>query len=137
MRVVIVSTVALTLTSCALGPIDLDPFGRPITPAISMAPRVFTGCIPNQLDRPPELVRGTKPLYPVGRGLANEHGSARLTFTVNEQGQVVDAEAVSKQSPWFENHALIASRGWRFKPAERDGKAIPVRCRISLDFEIL
>jgi TonB family protein len=62
-------------------------------------------------------------------------GWVEVTFTVNEKGNVVDAE-VRSSSPEevFDDAALKAVRQWRFEPATKDGKPVATRSMIRLKF---
>jgi TonB family protein len=63
-------------------------------------------------------------------------GWVEVVFTVNEKGNVDDAE-VRNSSPEevFDDAALKAVRAWRFEPATKDGKPVSTRTMIRLKFD--
>ena len=63
-------------------------------------------------------------------------GWVEVVFTVNEKGNVDDAE-VRNSSPEevFDDAALKAVRAWRFEPATKDGKPVATRTMIRLKFD--
>ena len=63
-------------------------------------------------------------------------GWVEVVFTVNEKGDVDDAE-VRNSSPEevFDAAALKAVRAWRFEPATKDGKPVSTRTMIRLKFD--
>jgi protein TonB len=62
-------------------------------------------------------------------------GWVEVVFTVNEKGNVVDAQ-VRSSSPEevFDDAALKAVRQWRFEPATENGKPVSRRSMIRLKF---
>ncbi|HWA73219.1 MAG TPA: TonB family protein [Polyangiaceae bacterium] len=56
-----------------------------------------------------------------------------LEFTIDPTGAVVDARALSGESP-FREAALEAVKAWQFVPAERGGKPVRARVRYSVQF---
>jgi len=63
-------------------------------------------------------------------------GWVEVVFTVNEKGEVSEAE-VRNSSPEevFDDAALKAVRAWRFEPATKDGKPVSTRTMIRLKFD--
>jgi TonB family protein len=85
---------------------------------------------------PPQApVRPPAPLstgvdYPEG---ARGESEVVLIITVASDGSVKEASVVSGSEP-FATQALSASKGWKFSPAERDGKPVPAKVRFSVRF---
>jgi len=85
------------------------------------------------LTPPAEL----RPPYPQSKLLAEEEATLKLRLTIDEQGRVVAVDPVGRADPVF----LASARRhlmthWRYKPAMKDGQAIPTSIVISLRFEL-
>lgn len=77
---------------------------------------------PDPLNRPARPLRRDPPSYPMAAGQAGVEGIALLTFTVNAQGRVEDAEVVfSAPHPMFGQEAMRTIRRWRYEPRLVDG----------------
>jgi TonB family protein len=84
---------------------------------------------------PPELLRGDPIAYPES-GSAGEKldSSVIVALVVTTEGAVADPEIVSGAEP-FATAALNGVRKYTFKPATRNGSAIPARIRLAVTFE--
>lgn len=85
------------------------------------------------LTSPAEL----KPPYPQSKLIAEEEATLKLRLTIDEQGHVVAVDPVGRADPVFLASArrhLMAH--WRYKPAMKEGQAIPTSIVISLRFEL-
>ncbi len=56
-----------------------------------------------------------------------------LELTIDVEGAVLEARAVSGEAPFVEA-AVDAARRWRFTPARRDGKPVAARIRYAVEF---
>ena len=74
------------------------------------------------------------PVLPQGVVTAAEEAEVVLTFTVNEDGQVIDPEVVEASHPGLEEPALAVIRYWRFIPKIEQGKAQATRVRQPIKF---
>lgn len=83
------------------------------------------------------LVRATAP-YPTRALQRGIEGFVELSFTVNEQGKVVDPVVLyAEPEGFFERAALNSIRKWQYSPAMDDGVPIPVHdIRQRIVFEI-
>jgi protein TonB len=87
-----------------------------------------------QLVTPPQELR---PPYPQAKLLAEEEATLRLRLAIDEQGRVVAVDPVGRADAIF----LAAARRhllahWRYKPAMKDGRAVPSSITITLRFEL-
>ena len=64
---------------------------------------------------------------------ANGQATVVLELTVDAEGTVVDARALSGEAP-FRDAALGAVQSWRFAPALRGGRPVAARIRYSVQF---
>ena len=78
---------------------------------------------------PPRAV-STQISYPEG---ASSSGTVVLELTIDAAGAVADAKVVSGDEA-FRATALTQAGAFRFEPARRDGRPVPARIRIALEF---
>lgn len=72
------------------------------------------------------LVRTTAP-YPTRALSRGVQGFVELSFTVNEEGRVVDPVVLyAEPEGFFERSALQTIRKWQYSPALEEGVAVPV-----------
>jgi TonB family protein len=73
------------------------------------------------------------PSYPADALAAGIDGAVVAEILVNEAGIVSDAR-VLKSIPTLDDAALKAVREWRYEPTIVDGKAVPVRMTVTVNF---
>ena len=73
------------------------------------------------------------PRYPAEAAAAGIQGNVLAEIVVNEAGLVSDAKVV-RSIPMLDEAALQAVRNWRFEPAFVDGRAVPVRLVVTVNF---
>lgn len=91
--------------------------GQPATPGIE-----------TPLTAPEALAVSVE--YPPG---ARGSASVTLELTVDAEGHVREARTTFGEAP-FAQAAQSAALGWRFKPAERNGRPVPARIRYTVRF---
>jgi len=74
-------------------------------------------------------------VYPVEAMAADIDGVVTAEITVNEQGIVADAR-VLKSNPVLDEAALKAVREWRYDPTMVDGRAVPVKMTVTVNFSL-
>ena len=118
-----------------LGPMtSVDPGPVTLPPLPTFQPQPVGDSRDAQLLTPSSDLR---PPYPQSKLLAGEEASLKLRLTIDESGRVVGVDPVGRADPVF----LSAARRhllshWRYKPAMKDGRAIPTSIVISLRFEL-
>lgn len=75
------------------------------------------------------------PTYPVEATAAGIEGAVSAEITVNEQGIVTDARVLNS-NPVLDEAALKAVREWRYDPTIVDGKAVPVKMNVTVNFTL-
>ena len=73
------------------------------------------------------------PRYPPEAAAAGVQGNVLAEIVVNEAGLVTDAKIV-RSIPMLDEAALQAVRNWRFEPAMVDGRTVPVRMVVTVNF---
>jgi len=71
--------------------------------------------------------------YPPEAAAAGIQGNVQAEIVINEAGLVSEARVV-RSVPMLDEAALQAVRNWRFEPAFVDGRAVPVRMVVTVNF---
>jgi len=72
---------------------------------------------------------------PAEARLLGVEGSVRVEVVIDGSGAVTDARVV-RSIPLLDDEALRAVRQWRFTPTVVDGKAVPVRMEVVVNFSL-
>jgi iron complex outermembrane receptor protein len=83
---------------------------------------------------PPAVVEQHQPEYPPA-ALTRLTGDVGVTVTIDASGSVTGTELSRSVEPELDRAALEAASRWRFRPARRDGAAIPSRVQLVFHFE--
>ncbi|MBI2518366.1 MAG: energy transducer TonB [Opitutae bacterium] len=111
-----------------------DPTGAPDgRPVWERDLRIFS---PNQLDNVPRAKVQVAPDYPVSLRQSGAEGTVLVEFDVDATGRVVSARVLRSTEHGFEEATLRAVLKWRFEPGRRNGRAVPFRMSIPVDFRL-
>jgi Ca-activated chloride channel homolog len=80
-------------------------------------------------------IKKVQPAYPKIAKAAKLSGVVQVLVTINESGDVIDAQVISGHS-LLRNSALEAAKQWRFKPTTISGQPVKVRGEISFNFSL-
>ena len=86
------------------------------------------------LDRVPRATAQIPPDYPATMRQNSEKGSVMVQFDVDTSGRVVRAEAVRYTHREFVDPAVRAVMKWHFEPGKRQGRAVPFRMAVPIEF---
>jgi TonB family protein len=125
----------LTLTALAL----LALLGHAV-PAISQeAPRA-AGPPPYRVgdgvSRPEILSQTTKPVYTELARRARVTGTVIVEAIIDENGDVKDVRVLKGLPMGLSQAAVDAVKTWRFKPATREGRPVPVYYVLTVNFQV-
>ena len=87
-------------------------------------------------ERPPLPLAQTPPAYPLAMRTLEIEGQVLVEFIVTSTGRVEEVYAVRSTLPSFDRAAISAVRQWRFKPAMREGRAVPTRMQVPIVFSL-
>ena len=91
--------------------------------------------IVSDYDRPPRLLRQTKPRYPQDAFVKRIEGTVLVEFVIDPAGRVVAARVLQSVPP-LDAAALEAVRDWVFAPALKHGVPVASRARAPVVFRI-
>lgn len=95
-----------------------------------------TGPVPvHDFDRPPRILRQTRPSYPQEAFVKKVEGTVVLEIVIDENGRVARAR-VTQSIPLLDAAALETVRQWVFAPAYRKGKPVASVARAPVSFRI-
>lgn len=83
----------------------------------------------------PRLVNRIEPEYTAQARRARIQGKLVLECVVNSRGVPERVRVVLGLEPGLDSNAAAAVRRWRFEPAMKDGKPVPVRVAIEVSFK--
>ncbi len=78
-------------------------------------------------------IKKVQPSYPPIAKAAGAEGAVQVQITVNESGEVADAQVVSGH-PLLRDPAIAAAKQWVFKPTEIGGQAKKVQGTLTFNF---
>jgi protein TonB len=79
--------------------------------------------------------RRVEPTYPPLAKAARVMGSVVVEVTIDENGNVISASAVSGH-PLLKDAAVAAARGWKFQPTKLSGQPVKVIGTITFNFQM-
>lgn len=89
------------------------------------------------ISQGPEIIERTPPRYPREAAEDKIEGKVEMQFTVNADGRVQDVTVLSSEpADVFDAAAVEAIGAWRFTPARKDGKPVPVQTKQTINFEL-
>ncbi|HVZ63826.1 MAG TPA: TonB family protein [Lacunisphaera sp.] len=88
------------------------------------------------LDRPPQPIVQTPPVFPYELKAQVTEASVRLGFIVTAQGDVILPYVVNSSHRGFERPAIEAVLKWKFKPGMRGGRKVNTRVEQPINFTV-
>jgi TonB family protein len=88
------------------------------------------------LDAPIHPLSQRPPVFPNSLRGKLDHGAATVEFFIDEYGMAELPRIVSASDPAFGYAACQAVAAWRFEPAERAGRTVPVSVQVPFEFNL-
>lgn len=88
------------------------------------------------LDKQPRATVRMSPLYPSTLRKDGVEGSVMVEFDVDSKGRVVNARVRGSTNRAFEEPTLRAVLQWRFEPGLVQGRPVPFRMVIPVNFKL-
>lgn len=89
------------------------------------------------LDRPPEPMVQTPPLYPYQLKREGLTATVRVQFIVDSNGAVVNAFVVDSNHPGFNEAALTGVGKWKFRAGIKGGRRVNTRMEVPIIFRLI
>ena len=91
-----------------------------------------------QVDQKPRPLSTPKPKYPRAARRAEREAVVELEFTVGVDGRATDIKVIKEEPKGFGfgEAAIEAVKRWRFAPAKKGGKSVPMRVKIPIRFTL-
>ena len=83
---------------------------------------------------PPRATHSPDPQYPDLPVDTEPHGSVVMLIGVDTHGHVGPVRVVRSSAPVFEKSAVETVKTWKFKPAKRNGRPVPVQITVEMSF---
>ncbi len=92
---------------------------------------------PDEVDRMPQVVATTQPMYPYRAKRLGIEGAVKIRFLVNRSGRT-DLFKILESTPKgeFEQAVEKTVKNWRFKPAIKDGRAVETWVETRIEFKL-
>jgi TonB family protein len=84
----------------------------------------------------PEILLTTRPKYTELARRARISGVVVVEAVIDEQGNVTDTRVLKELPMGLSQAAVDAIQTWKFKPAAREGKSVPVYYVLSVNFQV-
>lgn len=89
------------------------------------------------LDRKPEPIVQTPPVYPYELKQSTSEARVRVGFIVTAKGDVIMPYIISSSHPGFERATMEAVVKWKFKAGQRGGRKVNTRVEQPIDFKVV
>ena len=83
---------------------------------------------------PPKATHAPDPEYPEIPAAEERDGVVVMLVGINARGHVEPVRVVRSSSKVFEKTAVNTVKTWKFKPAKKNGQAVPVQVTVEMKF---
>ncbi len=107
------------------------------TPAVGSPYGSLTyGAVSGLEVRPAVRIFGSEPILDTDDLAGISEGNEIIELTIDAQGSIVEKSVLQSLGPVVDTRVLTALADWRFRPATRDGVAIPSKQDVYYHFPI-
>lgn len=85
--------------------------------------------------KPPKATRSPDPTYPDIPSDAEPKGVVVMLVGIDTKGHVGLVHVLRSSNDAFQNSAVSTVRTWKFTPARKDGKPVPVQVTVEMKFQ--
>jgi TonB family protein len=85
--------------------------------------------------KPPKATSAPDPKFPDLPADAEPRGTVVMLIGVNAKGHVEAVRVLRSDELAFEKSAVTTVKKWKFKPAEKDGRPVPVQVTVEMKFQ--
>ena len=84
--------------------------------------------------KPPKATRSPDPDFPVIPSDAEPRGVVVMLVGINAKGRVELVHVLRASNDAFQESAVSTVKTWKFSPAKKDGKPVPVQVTVEMKF---
>ena len=85
--------------------------------------------------KPPKATKSPDPDYPQIPSDAEPNGVVVMLVGINNKGRVELVHVLRSSNDAFQNSAVSTVKTWKFTPAKKDGKPVPVQVTVEMRFQ--
>ena len=85
--------------------------------------------------KPPKAIHAPDPKFPDLPPDAEPHGVVVMLVGVNSKGHVAAVRVLRSDERAYEQTAVATVKKWKFKPAEKSGRPVPVQITVEMRFQ--
>src|SRR5271165_6833395 len=85
--------------------------------------------------KPPKATKAPDPDYPQIPSDAEPNGVVVMLVGINNKGRVELVHVLRSSNDAFQNSAVSTVQTWKFSPAKKDGKPVPVQVTVEMRFQ--
>jgi TonB family protein len=85
--------------------------------------------------KPPKATHAPDPKFPDLSPDAEQQGTVVMLLGINTKGRVEVVRVLRSDERAFETSAVSMVKKWKFRPAEKNGHAVPVQVTVEMKFE--
>jgi TonB family protein len=85
--------------------------------------------------KPPKATKSPDPDYPQIPSDAESNGIVVMLVGINEKGHVDLVHVLRASNEAFQDSAVSTVKTWKFSPAKKDGKPVPVKVTVEMKFQ--
>src|SRR5271165_2647198 len=85
--------------------------------------------------KPPKATRAPDPAFPDLPADAEPRGLVVMLVGINAKGHVERVHVMRSSNDAFQNSAVSTVKTWKFSPAKKDGKPVPVQVTVEMKFQ--
>lgn len=85
--------------------------------------------------KPPKANRSPDPAYPDIPSDAEPNGVVVMLVGIDTKGHVGLVHVLRSSNDAFQNSAVSTVKTWKFSPAKKDGKPVPVQVTVEMKFQ--
>jgi TonB family protein len=106
------------------------------TPAATVDDEAFNSYLRvTQGMKPPKATKSPDPDYPEIPKDAEPNGIVVMLVGINAKGRVDLVHVLRASNDAFQNSAVTTVKTWKFSPAKKDGKPVPVKVTVEMKFQ--
>ena len=106
------------------------------TPAANVDDEAFNAYLRVTKEmKPPKATKSPDPDYPQIPSDAEPNGIVVMLVGINSKGRVDLVHVLRASNEAFQNSAVTTVKTWKFSPAKKDGKPVPVKVTVEMKFQ--